>query len=167
MIPLQSLTSSIKYPRSKEWYCIRCNRSNIECLPDPPESSDPSSSGPLPKVKTSPETEVIPNTAEAMPPQTTESNVSVSVREATPEGVDSAPRSESGDGASVIAPPPARAPTPSQNFSGVRGARHAAGSAPPFHPSQIHTSVRPPMLLDTAICVLLVLVFALLLRRIF
>ena len=111
--------------------------------------------------------EVVPNTAEAMPPQTAESNISVSVREATPGGVDGAPQSENVDATSVIAPPPARVSTPSQNFSGVRGARQAARPAPPFHPSQIHTSVRPPMLLDTAICVLLVLVFALLLRRIF
>jgi len=102
-----------------------------------------------------------------MPPQTAESNASVSVREATPDGADSAPLSESVDATSVITEPPASAPTPSQNFSGGRGARQAAGPAPPFHPSQTHTIVRPPMLLDTAICVLLVLVFALLLRRIF
>ena len=155
-------------PRSREWVCSRCNRSNLECLPDPAESSDPSTSDPLAEVKTSPETGVVPNTAEVMPPQTTaESNTSVSVREATPGGVDSAPRSESVDATSVIASPPASAPTPSQNFSGERGARQAAGPAPPFRPSQTHTTMRPPMLLDTAICVLLVLVFALLLRRIF
>jgi len=152
---------------SREWYCIRCNRSNLECLPDPPDSSDPSISDPLPEVETSLETEVVPNTTEAMPPQTAESNASVTVRDATPDGTDSAPRLESVDTTSVITPPPASAPTPPQNFSGGRGARQAAGPTPPFHPSQTHTIVRPPMLLDTAICVLLVLVFALLLRRIF
>jgi ubiquitin-conjugating enzyme E2 J1 len=165
--PLQLLTSSVKYLRSREWVCSRCNRSNLQCLPDPPESSDPSTSRPLAKSKPSPEAEVVPDAAETIPPQIAESNASASVREATPDDVDSAPRSESVDATLVMTSPPATAPTPSQNFSGVRGAHQAASPTPPFRPSQTHTTVRPPMLLDTAICVLLVLVFALLLRRIF
>lgn len=96
----------------------------------------------------------------------------VSEREANP-GVDGASRSESDDttsddkttATSVVASSHSSAsgaPTPSQNISDVHGARQAVPAS--FRPS--HT-MRPPMLLDTAICVLLVLVFALLCRRVF
>lgn len=99
--------------------------------------------------------------ANVTPPQPPEGDVSVSVREATPGGVDGTPRSESEDATTVVTS------SPSPNLSGARGAHPAAGPSASFHPSQTHTIARPPMLLDTAICVLLVLVFALLLRRIF
>lgn len=162
-----------KSPRSREWVCSRCNRSNLECLPDPPPPNDASTSDSVSEVQTAPVAEALPTPVEVMPPQPpplAETNVSVSVREATSTGVDGAPRSESEDSTLVVASPPASTsiPSQSQNLSGARvgGARQASGPTA-FHPSQTHTTVRPPMLLDTAICVLLVLVFALLCRRIF
>ena len=94
---LQPLSNHSPRPNTQGrggWFCIRCNRSYLECLPDPPDPSGSSTFYPLAEGKTSPETEV------AMPPQTAETNAVVSVRE------------------------------------GVRGARQAAGPAPPFHPSQ-------------------------------
>ena len=155
--------------RSREWVCPRCDQSNLECLPDPPQPSDSSTSDPVREAKTSPETKVAPTApANVTPSQPPEGGVPVSVRKATPGSVDSTSRSESEDTTTVVvASPPASTPTPSPNLSGARGAHPATGSPASFHPSQSHTTVRPPMLLDTAICVLLVLVFALLLRRIF
>jgi len=146
---------------SRDWVCPSCNRSNLECLPDPPQSNDTSTSGSgsVGEVQTSSEAEVVPTPAEAIPPQT---EVSVSEREVIPGGAEVARRLESDDTSSVVTSPHlsvSSAATSSQNISGSRQAGTAS-----FRPS--HTP-RPPMLLDTAICVLLVLVFALLCRRVF
>jgi ubiquitin-conjugating enzyme E2 J1 len=167
--------SSYELPRSRDWVCQRCNRSNLDCLPDPAQANDASTPGSVSEAKTSPEAEVIPTPAEAevVPPQPPVSDVSVSEREANPGGADGVSRSGSDDTISddktmtttVVASSrssASSAPTPSQNISDVHGARQAFPAS--FRPS--HTA-RPPMLLDTAICVLLVLVFALLCRRIF
>jgi len=160
---------------SRDWVCQRCNRSNLECLPDPAQLNDASTLGSVSEAKTSSEAEVVPTPAEAevVPPQPQESKASVPEREANPGGVNGAPRSESDDTtsddktttASVVASSQSRAssaPTPSQNISDVHVARQAVPAS--FRPSY---TARPPMLLDTAICVLLVLVFALLCRRVF
>lgn len=167
--------SSNELPRSRDWVCSRCNRSNLECLPDPAQPTDATTSGSVSEAKTSSEAEVVPTPAEAevLSPQPPESEAFESEREANPGGADGASRSESADTtsdektttASVVAlshPSASSAPTPLQNISDVHGARQAVPA--PFRPSH---AARPPMLLDTAICVLLVLVFALLCRRIF
>jgi hypothetical protein len=157
-----SLMTLYDSSRSRDWVCPSCNRSNLECLPDPPQSNDTatSGSGSVGEVQTSSEAEVVPTPAEAIPPQT---EVSVSEREAIPGGAEVvARRLESDDASSVDTSPHlsvSSAATSSQNISGSRQAGTAS-----FRPS--HTP-RPPMLLDTAICVLLVLVFALLCRRVF
>ncbi|KAI0003268.1 UBC-like protein [Russula compacta] len=135
---------------SRDWVCPRCNRSNLECLPDAPQSNDASTSGSISGVKTSSEAEVVP-------PLSAETEAPVSGQGAT--------RSESDDTTSAVASPPSSASTPSHNPSAVLGARQAGPAT--FRPSHPHATVRPPMLLDTAIGVLLVLVFALLCRRVF
>jgi ubiquitin-conjugating enzyme E2 J1 len=168
--------SSHELPRSRDWVCPRCNRSNLECLPDPVQPNDAASTlGSVGEAKTSSEAEVVPtpSDSEVVPPRPPVSETSVSEPEANPGGTDGASQSESDDTTSVdkttmtsvVASSHSRAsrgPTPSQNISDVHGARQAVPAS--FRPS--HT-VRPPMLLDTAICVLLVLVFALLCRRVF
>jgi ubiquitin-conjugating enzyme E2 J1 len=167
--------SSYELPRSRDWVCQRCNRSNLESLPDPAQPNDASTSGSVSEAKTSSEAEVVPTPAEAqvVSPQPAESEASVPEQEANLGGADDASRSESDDTTSddktttmsVVASSHSsalNAPTPSQNISDVHGTRQAVPAS--FRPS--HTA-RPPMLLDTAICVLLVLVFALLCRRVF
>jgi ubiquitin-conjugating enzyme E2 J1 len=156
--------------RSRDWVCPRCNRSNLECLPDPAQPNDASTLGPVSEAKTPSEAEVVPT---PMPPQPPESEASVSEPEANPGGADGASQSESDDTTSVDKTATtsvvasshssaSSAQTPSQNISDVHGARQTVPAS--FRPS--HTA-RPPMLLDTAICVLLALVFALLCRRVF
>jgi len=158
--------SSYELSRSRDWVCQRCDRSNLECLPDPAQPNDASTSGSVSEVKTSSEAEVVS-------PQPPESEASVPEPQVNPGGADGASRSESDDTTSddkttmtsVVASShsgASSAPTPSQHTSDVHGARQAVPTS--FRPS--HTP-RPPMLLDTAICVLLVLVFALLCRRVF
>jgi ubiquitin-conjugating enzyme E2 J1 len=163
-------------PRSRDWVCPRCNRSNLECLPDPAQPNDAASTlGSVSEAKPSSEAEVVstPSDSELVPPQPPESEASVSEPEANPGGSDGASQSESDDATSVDKTTTSvvasshssspNAPTPSQNISDVRGIRQAVPAS--FRPS--HDAARPPMLLDTAICVLLVLVFALLCRRVF
>jgi ubiquitin-conjugating enzyme E2 J1 len=116
-------------------------------------------------VKTSSEAEVVPTSAEEMSPQPPQSEDPVSEQEANPGGAEGAIRIESDDTTTVVASPHSSASSAlasSQNISGVHGARQAGPAS--FRPSH---AMRPPMLLDTAICVLLVLVFALLCRRVF
>ncbi len=167
------LTSSYEFLRSRVWVCPRCNLSNLECLPDPdPAQPDVASTpGTVSEVKTSSETDIVPTPAEAevVPPQLPQSEASISEREADPGGTDGVSRLESDDTitTSVVASPRSSvssAPTSLQTISDVRGVVLQAGTPASFHPSR---TARPPMLLDTAICVLLVLVFALLCRRIF
>lgn len=157
--------SSYELPRSRDWVCPRCNRSNLECLPDPGQPNDVSTSVTVSEAKTSSEAEVVstPAEAEVVPPRPSEP-------EANLGSADGASRDDTiSDGrtttTSVVRSSHSSAssvPTPSQNISDVHGARQAVPAS--FRPS--HTA-RPPMLLDTAICVLLVLVFALLCRRVF
>ncbi|KAF8497078.1 non-canonical ubiquitin conjugating enzyme 1 [Russula emetica] len=160
---------------SRDWVCPRCNRSNLESLPDPAQPNDASTPGSVSEAKTYSEVEVVPTPAEAevVPPQPPESEASVPEGEANQGGTDGASRSENDDTTSddkttttvVVASShssASSAPTPSQNISDVHGTHQAVATS--FRPS--HTA-RPPMLLDTAICVLLVLVFALLCRRVF
>ncbi|KAI9508495.1 non-canonical ubiquitin conjugating enzyme 1 [Russula earlei] len=147
---------------SRDWVCPRCNRSNLECLPDPPQSNDSESAS---EVTSSSEGEIVPTPPPVMSPQSVESETPVPTREADQDGDDGADRSESDDTIFVVASSSTGASTPQQlNGPVVHGTRPA--SAAPFRPSHSPTSVRPPMLLDTAICVLLVLVFALLCRRV-
>jgi ubiquitin-conjugating enzyme E2 J1 len=152
--------------RSRDWVCPSCNQSNLECLPDPPRPDD-AASGSASEVKTSSEAEeVIPTPTEAVPAQSAESEVYVPTQVAAPDGADGASEQERNEVTTpVTASSPPSAITPLLNPPGVRGAREGTASA--FHPSHAPATVHPPMLLDTAICVLLVLVFALLCRRIF
>jgi ubiquitin-conjugating enzyme E2 J1 len=89
--------SLYELPRSRDWVCQRCNRSNLESLPDPAQSNDASTSGSVSEAKTSSEAEVVPTPAKAqvVPPQ--ESAASVPEQEANPGGADDASWSESDD----------------------------------------------------------------------
>jgi ubiquitin-conjugating enzyme E2 J1 len=168
---LPSLISLRECSRSRDWVCPRCNQSNLECLPDPPQTSD-TASGSTNEVKTSVEAEVVSTPAEVILAQPAESEVSVPTRAATtaPDPADGTSELERNQATNPVAvavavtSSPSSASAPSSSPPSVRGARQA-GTASAFHPS--HGPVRPPMLLDTAICVLLVLVFALLCRRVF
>jgi ubiquitin-conjugating enzyme E2 J1 len=150
-------------PRSRDWVCPRCNRSNIECLPDPPQTNDVAS-GPTSEVKTSSEAEIISTPAESNPAQPAESEVPVPTRAAAVDGASEVRGSEVTT--PVVTSSLPSSSTPLSTPTSVRGA-HQASTTPAFQPSHTSTTVRPPMLLDTAICVLLVLVFALLCRRVF
>jgi ubiquitin-conjugating enzyme E2 J1 len=148
----------MSFPRSKDWVCSHCNRSNLDCLPDPVQPNDSSSSGSESEVKTPSEVEA---PAEVMPPRRTQSEAPVSAREANRGGAEGDIRLESDDTTSVVASSHSSASGASTPSPDIHGTRQAGPAS--FRPS--HT-VRPPMLLDTAICVLLVLVFALLCRRV-
>lgn len=103
---------------------------------------------------------MVPTPAEVVPPRPTQSEALMSERESNPGDADGAIRSESDDTTSAAVSFHSSASTPSPDI--IHGARQAGPAS--FRPSH---AVRPPMLLDTAICVLLVLVFALLCRRVF
>ena len=119
--------------RSRGWVCPRCEKSNLECLPDPtPGSSNPETVVPDPP-QTIPEVGVI----QAVEDETPDTNVSDSPSPQTPQDPPEA---------SVAAAIPAVPQTTVTTRSPV-------------------ANPRPPLLLDTAICVLLVLAVALLFRR--
>jgi ubiquitin-conjugating enzyme E2 J1 len=121
--------------RSRNWVCPRCEKSNLECLPDPsPGGLD----------------------SETIEPQTPETNLQVEVTQATEDGpIEGTPVADSPPSSSLRDHPPGE-PLPTTTpivLQTVVITRSPVGNP------------RPPLLLDTAICVLLVLTLALLFRR--
>ena len=124
-------TIPLSLPRSRNWVCPRCEKSNLECLPDPtPGGSNTETLAPDP-LETTPEAEV------------------------TEVGKDEDPDTTAPDPSLSPSPqdPPEESPVATPIPQTVVSARSSVGNP------------RPPLLLDTAICVLLVLAFALLFRR--
>jgi len=121
------------FPRSRSWVCPRCEKSNLECLPDPtPGGSNAEIITPNPPERI-PEVEVIQLAKGGNP------NTAVSDHPPSPSSQEHS--EESLPAATLLVPQTAVPP------------RSPVGNP------------RPPLLLDTAICVLLVLAFALLFRR--
>lgn len=197
---------------SREWVCPTCQKSNLECLPDPPASeSQPSTSARAPtpdKTDNIPASEPIPEPA-ASAGLTIERAMNALDAATATTLADPAPPAEP---ISVVRTPPLIAPKPVRPIdagsiiipaSPIRPSTPLPPAAPQVHadelrerrpaptpstltapgtpaegsraqtplsehlPAMIRRSTpRPPILLDTAICVLLVLVFALLCRRI-
>ena len=119
--------------RSRNWVCTRCEKTNLECLPDPTPGG-PSS--------------------ETVIPRPLEINSEVEVVQVA--------KDQSSHTTNTDSSPP---PSPQD---------HAGGALPTTVPIVPQATVmtrspvsdpRPPLLLDTAICVLLVLALALLFRR--
>ena len=125
--------SSSFIARSRNWFCPRCEKINLECLPDP------SPGGP---------------SFETVTPASLETNSGVEVARAVGGQVlDTA--------ATDLFPSPSPQDPP---------AEHLPTTVPIIPQTTVTTSSplgdpRPPLLLDTAICVLLVLALALLFRR--
>ncbi|KAN0141317.1 UBC-like protein [Lactarius tabidus] len=165
---------------SRNWVCPRCNQSNLQSLPDPPSPNDvASASDPAPPATTSTEDKTSAETGASgvptpiAPPaevdvtevRSPEVEAPVPVRIATAS--DSTGReTEGAANGTTTATTTTTSPTSSPHPSASR-AGSATSSLRPTRTHTTATSVRPPMLLDTAICVLLVLVFALLCRRVF
>ncbi|KAI0062196.1 UBC-like protein [Artomyces pyxidatus] len=144
---------------SREWTCPRCNRKNVECLPDPsPQaeaSGEPRSDGELTLA-----TEAAEKPAtDSHPPEPARADHDAP-----------GPDREFGHASGGNAPSDVPAANPPAAAAAVAVAtetiqRHVvANTGTAYHTSG---SVRPPVLLDTAICVLLVLVFALICKRVF
>jgi len=127
---------------SRNWECPHCKQTNLECLPDPPASSAETPPGDATAVVL----EKPPVTEE--PPVTTVSDVVEPAPEETPQPSTAEPPEPEPENNLEQLPPVDSIPT--------------APSVATFSPVK---STRPPLLLDTAICVLLVLVVALLCRR--
>ena len=126
-------TSPLSPPRSRNWLCPRCEKSNLECLPDPALGGSNAQTVVPDPPQTIPEAEV------KQPEKDDASDTTVFASSPSPPPQD--PPEE---------PPAATTPIVSQTAITIR--------SPVGNP-------RPPLLLDTAICVLLVLALSLLFRR--
>ncbi|KAI9566501.1 UBC-like protein [Boletus coccyginus] len=140
---------------SREWVCPKCQQTNLECLPDPPHHATPTLNGAaglrgLSRAQDQFESPILRPSPTPLPtppersfgPETTISDpdptvISTLVTESGPSVVEERDRIPS-------------------HTEAVRG------SSLVIH----HRSHRPPLVLDTAICVLLLLVVALLCRRV-
>ncbi|KII88954.1 hypothetical protein PLICRDRAFT_159917 [Plicaturopsis crispa FD-325 SS-3] len=166
---------SIEYPASerkrlavlsRDWICPHCQQKNIECLPDPPIGGSTSvAEGSSSNVAES-ETPASTQSSSPAPARPLESNVSesaiptlVSEPEADVAATTSSEETEPTTPAH-IAPSDTRAGRPADSLL-VTGVSPTTAQA--LHRSP---TTRPPLLLDTVICVLLVLVFALVCRKI-
>ncbi|KAI9457746.1 UBC-like protein [Lactarius psammicola] len=165
---------------SRDWVCPRCNQSNIQSLPDPPQPNDSVSASASASPSTTTTTEEktsaeadasgvpTPAPAEAVDVTVTPVVRSPEVESPTPIPMRTATQSDDAGRETEVA---ANGVTSSSSPASAYRGGHQVGPAAPslHHQTRTHatTTVRPPMLLDTAICVLLVLVFALLCRRVF
>ncbi|KZT28568.1 UBC-like protein [Neolentinus lepideus HHB14362 ss-1] len=154
---------------SRDWTCPVCNRSNLECLPDPATSEAASWSSGSNTNDTS---------AVCLTTTTTPVAEPVIAAPDLPEPVIARPPS-------VIASPTAIRGISLSTDSTIssRTSRTETPSPEPDNPTESNgggpsavenrgwetrgRSTRPPLLLDMAICVLLILVFALICRRVF
>ncbi|KAI0747908.1 UBC-like protein [Daedaleopsis nitida] len=163
---------------SRDWVCPRCNRSNLEHLPDPPTSeSSPSSDG------TSTASTDDSTSTSSPAPAKPEATLSDTPAIPQPHFIEDAVQISSLKPESpvihrpipLIAPKPTRpnshASLVTQSFSPPRTPDLPVTRDQTPQPALVAavrqtTPRRPPILLDTAICVLLVLTFALVARRI-
>ncbi|KAH8107214.1 UBC-like protein [Cristinia sonorae] len=152
---------------SREWKCSRCNKTNVECLPDPPTPATPPEDiaqehvppkTEPPEAETQPSTEqpqvplLAPTPKRPLAPMNLTPTSPVFIGPSTP--VEELPDEDN-------APP---APNPAIHVA----AQPALQPIQQDRPNLVvrRTPPRPPIILDTAICVLLVLVFALICRRV-
>lgn len=157
-----------EYYRSREWVCPHCKESNLDLLPDPPTEDSASAS------------------AAVSPPPQLDTPTPESTSENTPLEI---PLTEapSVQNLSHISPPAETHPEPRSiihntdtlltgtNPTGTNQARSPfltqVVETPPSGAGDVIQAARrrthkPPLLLDTAICVLLVLAFAMICRRV-
>jgi len=160
---------------SREWVCPRCNRSNLECLPDPPAAD----AGPSMSVSPSPA--IVAPTPTPIPTPFIEKTAT---EQSSAPHLSSASHESPSSSVQLVAPVPTRpsAPpailtrriaTPVQNTKSLPSDRESSpmpqtqADFPALAAAINQSARRPPVLLDTAICVLLVLVFALVVKRVF
>jgi len=180
---------------SREWVCPRCARSNIDSLPDPPvvvpasaPEQTPLEGGQTQEPTLIPATTATPPAKPAEEPAREAPAPATTAHEPAPTAAPQTSPSADLDSASTRSVYDSSSPTPSPSSlfvsastsslvavaSGVERVR-GAPAVTMQEPHRTTTSVppasrkapRPPVLLDTAICVLLVLVFALICKRIF
>ncbi|KAI0933907.1 hypothetical protein AcV5_005925 [Taiwanofungus camphoratus] len=170
---------------SRDWVCPRCNQTNLECLPDPRAVEAGSSAldapHPEPTVTTLTPT---PSTESASAIRSSNKETSANVHHLTPPNPsETTPACSS---VPLFTPTPTRPGVPPsilKRHSGSSPARDSKSRALPETEPRSHfeqqedlpilaaaisqTPHRPPVLLDTAICVVLVVTFALVVRRFF
>ena len=186
MSPIYIYTVAYGFPpfrRSREWTCPRCHTTNLEHLPDP-SPSDGSASSSSSSETSSAET----STSAPSPAPAFESSDNVVVTIEAPPEVSVAPEENVQSQAQepplqmpvvhrpipLIAPKPTRPHTQAsiviQSYTPPRTPDTQPASRrdtpqPALVAAVRQTPRRPPVLLDTAICVILVLMFALVARR--
>jgi ubiquitin-conjugating enzyme E2 J1 len=170
---------SIEYPASerrrlaalsREWVCPHCDQSNVELLPDPPadqslgneifdgQTPAPSSTQPTPESADQPDILDLRLRLDRPMPSLHENSESPLPAHTINPLV--RPKSGNSDPAPTL--PPTTAPFVSEAIS----ANRVDTLSGPLTTPAVRSPQRLPLLLDTAICVLLVLVFALICRRI-
>lgn len=144
---LQIWAALLNEHRSRQWTCPHCHQTNLECLPDLEDTAG--------------STPVIPSSSVVVTPQAAVETGTLPVPPVVSGVAPDKSASESSSGASSRSESPA-AESASESAQSAMAAtlRHI-----PTASSHLSTSSRSPLLLDTAICVLLVLVCALLFRR--
>ncbi|KAI0721553.1 ubiquitin-conjugating enzyme/RWD-like protein [Cerioporus squamosus] len=169
---------------SREWVCPRCNMSNLEHLPDPPASessassssssessstdNSTTSSSPVPvTVDPTPSDTPLalaPQPPEPVVPQPQPVQEAITIRRAIPLIAPKPTRPHAH--ASIVSRSFSPPRTPDQSQPATQPATRDGTPQPALVAAVRATPRRPPILLDTAICVLLVLMFALVARRI-
>lgn len=152
---------------SRAWVCPRCNRSNLESLPDPPAADCAVSNNT--DNNTNDEPCPVPPAASQVGPVAQEGPTSSTPSPSIPQTPQAAGISLSTD--STVCSRTSQSESPPAESARSSGSTSAGLSGADIRDStrtgQRSSAPRPPLVLDTAICVLLILVFALICRRVF
>jgi len=187
---------SIEYPASerkrlatlsRDWTCPHCKQTNLDLLPDPsaspdqPEKGDTVVSGAVTSDSTEPKSNSTDSMAAEVPTTTTDtSNLTAIIQPPTALTLASPGGLHPGSGLSAGQPSPVMhvsSPVPRTEDALDRPlsppalpqtARPTRNETPTSSQAQgtRRSSVKPPVLLDAAICILLVLLFAIICRRV-
>ncbi|KAL0570591.1 hypothetical protein V5O48_011374 [Marasmius crinis-equi] len=151
---------------SRSWTCPHCQQTNLELLADPVASENPTPPVEIQEAQSSPENVK----SDAVPADSTNTPTPAPAETATapPAQSDHTPSEQPADPSSSPSPPALAVPHTSSRVPD--GTSPSPPVGPVLHGPQVvvrASSNKPPLLLDTAICVILVLVFALICRRMF
>lgn len=163
--------------RSRNWTCSECQQTNLALLPDPSvptlTNTEPE---PIPTTESVPSTDSSnPNfTASAMPPTVTENHDEAKPFSTTPTSTpDSELLSHSAGQQATRITSHLQSDVTNGNIDQLNTRRESvtrSETSPtnqsPRRSRRSTTSQKPPVLLDTAICILLVLLFAIICRRV-
>jgi ubiquitin-conjugating enzyme E2 J1 len=156
------------FHRSRDWACPLCQETNLTLLPDPTVITGQEGSGTQPEVAVTSATEALSTEtpADPKPTATNPSSAEAERLETLPTHPDNVPSPTRTHAHLSIDRDASNTPSTNSDDAtriGTSQESHLSNRSRVSH--NLMSSQKPPVLLDTAICILFVLLFAIICRR--